>query len=990
MKKDNSLSNKKSDKQPVFTKETLGVVLTLFSTLCLVCVITNDKVFSLPGKVVCAFFFGILGWFSYLVLAFTAVYGVMLVLDKKINASVKNKVLTVLSLVCVALFCHMLTLGDISLYSSFGDYLAKSYQMGAEGVKTSSGAGFFGALLSYPIAKLLTVAGGCVLTALITALLVYNLLLPIFKGVKTSSNAETSKLRSTYVSPSEDYPVEGEKEYPVEGVNFESSEPKQTIFINNADDFAFKSKKELNRQTGEAIKIEMNENGLGVATYGTTYSQEYSQEMQRKIDYVKTPAKIDLEATLNSQLNGVKKDEPSISVSDYVKKEEPVIATEIPHYEHGADDKLSVSGNDDAVISAQNFSSKYLGAEEIESQINTQEPDEIYIPFTEENTVDEQSERTLENYPSIERTVEQILEEQVNDQVVFNEEPEVIDDVKPIENQGYTEVPDTIVRNRRVRDIFGTDNKEEKSEVFSFDGNEIEKIVEEPIPVQTEGPKEEKQAPPINRTYYRPPLDLLETMSPPSFTERENHEERMQIIKQTLEDFHINAEPQSYIQGPSITRYEIMMPAGITVKKVLQYDDDLRMRLSSKDGVRIEAPIPGKNLVGIEVANKVKVSVGLREVLEGARDKKGSLIFAIGKDLVGNAITDDLAKGPHYLIAGSTGSGKSVCLNLMIISMIMRYSPEDMRLILIDPKGVEFRPYEHIPHLMIDEIITEPRKALAVLQWCYDEMERRYKVFQSQEGVVDIDAYNEVVASDSVAKMPRIVVVVDELSNLMETCKKEMDARILALAQKARAAGIHLVLATQRPSVDVITGTIKANLPSRIALKLMSFADSNTIISEGGAEKLLGNGDMLYRNSGMNECERYQGAYISRREVNNIVKYIKENNQAYFDDELADYLQKAVRPKQEESSDDLGGVEVGNDENSDLFKKSLWLAVKTGTISIAQLQRRFQIGYPKAGGLIDKMERMGFISGNEGSKARRVLLTMEEFEEKFGTITDIF
>ena len=370
--------------------------------------------------------------------------------------------------------------------------------------------------------------------------------------------------------------------------------------------------------------------------------------------------------------------------------------------------------------------------------------------------------------------------------------------------------------------------------------------------------------------------------------------------------------------------------------------------------------------------------------------KPGSLIFAIGKDLVGNAVTDDLAKGPHYLVAGSTGSGKSVCLNLMIVSMIMRYTPEELRLILVDPKGVEFRPYEHIPHLMIDEIISEPRKALAVLQWAYDEMERRYKQFQDHEGVVDIDAYNEVVASDTVAKMPRIVIVVDELSNLMETCKKEMDARILAIAQKARAAGIHLVLATQRPSVDVITGTIKANLPSRIALKLMSFADSNTIISEGGAEKLLGNGDMLYRNSGMSECERYQGAYISRREVNNVVKYIKENNKAYFDDELTEFLEKAVRPKQEETaveSTDDGG-ESG--ENVELFKKALWLAVNSGTIAISQLQRRFQIGYARAGGLVDKMERMGYISGNEGSRARRVLLSIEEFEEKYGTMTDNF
>lgn len=987
MGNNNSKSNKNSNKQPIFTKETLGVVLTLFSTLCLVCLITGDKVFSLPGRVVNAFLFGIFGWFSYPIVVFSAIYGVMLVFDKKINASLKNKLLFSGLFVCVALFCHILTLGNVSAEVKYGDYISTSYLMGKDGFASSSGAGFFGALLAYPIVKILTVAGGCVLTALLSALILYTLIAPVIKNQNSSTKQRKSFFKGAFSKANAEPEVVGEKEYPIEGVSFE--EPKQSIFINNADDFAFKTKKELNKQTNEGIKIEVGEDGLGVATYGATYSQDYSAEMQRKIDYVKTPAKIDLESTLNSHIELSKKEEPSISVSNYVAKEEPTYNVEIPHYEHEVEEKTSVAtATEDAVLSAQVYTEKYLSPELDASDVTTSEPDEVYIPLTEESVKAQEIEidnGIKEEYPIIQ---EEVIEEQ--EETISNEQANYIEPETEI-NDDYVEVTETIVRSRRARDIFGASEKsEDKNESSSFVSNETFQANRQVVEVEEEPIAQEKQAPPINRVYNKPPLDLLETMTPPAFTEQENHEERKQIIKQTLEDFHINAEPQGYIQGPSITRYEIMMPAGITVKKVLQYDDDLRMRLASREGVRIEAPIPGKNLVGIEVANKVKVSVGLKEVLEGAKDKKGSLIFAIGKDLVGNSITDDLAKGPHYLIAGSTGSGKSVCLNLMLISMIMRYSPEDLRLILVDPKGVEFRPYEHIPHLMIDEIITEPRKALAVLQWCYDEMERRYKVFQSCEGVVDIDAYNEMIASDTVAKMPRIVVVVDELSNLMETCKKEMDARILALAQKARAAGIHLVLATQRPSVDVITGTIKANLPSRIALKLMSFADSNTIISEGGAEKLLGNGDMLYRNSGMNECERYQGAYISRREVNNIVKYIKENNQAYFDDELTEYLQKAVRPKQEENVEEALVGETSGEENSDLFKKALWLAVSSGAISIAQLQRRFQIGYPKAGGLIDKMERMGYISGNEGSKARRVLLTMEEFEEKFGTITDIF
>ena len=469
----------------------------------------------------------------------------------------------------------------------------------------------------------------------------------------------------------------------------------------------------------------------------------------------------------------------------------------------------------------------------------------------------------------------------------------------------------------------------------------------------------------------------------------ENHEQRMEIIQRTLEEFHINAIPQSYVQGPTVTRYEIMMPAGISVKKVLNFDDDLKMRLESKNGVRIEAPIPGKNLVGIEVANKTKVTVGLREIIEASASKPskpGQLIFALGKDIVGNAITDNLAKGPHYLVAGATGSGKSVCLNVMIISLIMRYSPEELRLILIDPKSVGFRIYEHIPHLLIDEIVTDAQKTLTILQWAYDEMEKRYKTFAECPGVIsDIDAYNSEIASSTVPKMPRIVIVIDELADLMETCKKDMEAKIRALAQKARAAGIHLVLATQRPSVDIITGTIKANLPSRIALKVMNFADSNTIMSEGGAEKLLGNGDMLFKNSGMAETERYQGAWISDREINNVVTFIKENNEAYFDEELQECLNKSSKSA---SSEDLSSTGGDDNEFDDLFLKALWFVINTGTAAISQLQRRFSIGYPRAGAIIDKMERMKFIGPNEGSKTRRVLITREEFEEKFGPMSD--
>ena len=361
--------------------------------------------------------------------------------------------------------------------------------------------------------------------------------------------------------------------------------------------------------------------------------------------------------------------------------------------------------------------------------------------------------------------------------------------------------------------------------------------------------------------------------------------------------------------------------------------------------------------------------------------------FAIGKNIVGEVISDNLAKGPHYLVAGATGSGKSVCLNA-----IMRYSPEDVRFILIDPKRIEFRKYENLPHLLIPECISEPQKALAALSWAREEMERRYMAFESCEQFLEgIDDYNKYIAVGDVPKMPRIVIMIDELADLMESCKKDLEGRIRALAAKARAAGIHLVLATQRPSVDVITGVIKTNLPSRIALKVMNFADSSTILSQGGAEKLLGNGDMLYKNSTMSDYERYQGAYVSGTEINNVVSFIKENNKCYYEKSIIEYINKNGNIRQDDgASVGVDGVGDGeDDENSTFLVKATALAVSSGTVSISMLQRCFQIGYARAGRLVEKMEKMGFVSGFEGSKARKVLISKEEFENKYGNINDV-
>ncbi len=1023
----NSLGRKNDGKEKkssaVFTKETLGVVLILFATLLLLCLITRDSLFSAPGQYVNAFLFGCFGYYSFILTGLAIFWGVLLIADKKLGLSVKQKTFISLTVILTALLAHVVTMRGTAY--TYGEYLSQSYLMaGAGGVTTCSGGGFFIALVAYPLSALLSDIGCYVVFSVLILISGYATVMAFLKDGLKRPRGE--KFRSSYVKTETE---EGElevKDYPVAGVEFASEEekkPAQKLFINDGAGFGFKSNRELkneDKNVGYTLNPSAN-NGIRVA--GTTapkgtssYNGSYSAEMQQRLDYIKKPAEINLNQTQKSSYGvNISKPipRPITPVNDVVTPTvnatpiEPIKPAEttppatptIPLYEH---DEGAVQ--DSAASHAQSFSSAYAEIEDVETVATPAEPVETFHPARSRITEIETPSRAI---PVIEETASEVIEPAVEPIVEPTPSPIIEEPIleEPVIEQVKEETPPPVIetRSRSRRSLFG-DEKEEKTESVGFtsrvnadnNGGSRRSIFEpesETVEEVKEEPVVEKEPVPINREYFRPPFDIFENYAPPVNAGQENHQERMEIIQKTLEEFRINAVPQSYIQGPAFTRYEISMPAGISVKKVLGYDDDLKMRLKAKDGVRIEAPIPGKDLVGIEVANTIKTTVGFKDVMEGlaSSNKKGSLMFAIGKDIVGNSISYDLAKGPHYLVAGATGSGKSVCLHVMIVSLIMRYSPEELKLVLVDPKSVEFRKYDHIPHLLVDEIITDAKRAITLLQWAYDETNRRNDLFTEFPSVSNIDDYNSQIASDTVPKLPRIVFVIDELADLMEASKKDLEEKIRKIAAKSRSAGIHLVLATQRPSVDVVTGTIKANLPSRIALRVMNFQDSQTILSEAGAEKLLGNGDMLYKDSSMSNYERYQGAYISGREITKAVEYIKENNKAYFDEGVKDFLEKETRkPAETESSQTDGGGSVPVDRNSidDFFLQALSLAVRTGTISISQLQRRFGIGYARAGGLVDKMERLGFISGNEGSKARKVLLTIEEYESKFGNLSD--
>ena len=469
--------------------------------------------------------------------------------------------------------------------------------------------------------------------------------------------------------------------------------------------------------------------------------------------------------------------------------------------------------------------------------------------------------------------------------------------------------------------------------------------------------------------YTYPDTALLDRLKSKGGFSKDEVMEKGRIIENTMRNFGIESKVVAINRGPVITSYELKPAPDIKLSRIVGLSDNIAMALASSD-LRIEAPIPGKTVVGIEVPNNEKDAVGLKELIDSNEFKtiKSDLPLALGKDVEGNILISGMEDMPHLLIAGATGSGKSVCINSIITSVIYKSSPKDVKLMLIDPKVVELSVYNGIPHLLID-VVTNPKKAAFALNWAVDEMEKRYLAF-AENHVRDLKGYNKKMVEDGREdeKLPKILIIVDELADLMMVASKEIEEYIARLAQKARAAGMHLILATQRPSVDVITGTIKANIPSRIAFAVASSVDSRTILDMGGAEKLLGKGDMLFYPSKYPKPKRIQGALISDSEVERVVDFVKNNNE--IKTSLESKIEKAIEDKK---------IKV-YDEKDPLFKEAVELVVNDEQASISYIQRKLKVGYSRAGRIVDQMEEMGIIGPHEGSKPRKLLKTKEEID----------
>lgn len=506
-----------------------------------------------------------------------------------------------------------------------------------------------------------------------------------------------------------------------------------------------------------------------------------------------------------------------------------------------------------------------------------------------------------------------------------------------------------------------------------------EKTAEPTKPAEFSVP--EKDAEPKTEGYSYPPLSLLnKSKATDTAALSAELDHTAEHLVETLKSFGVETRIVDISRGPTVTRYELQPCAGVKISKITNLADDIALNLATA-GVRIEAPIPNKAAVGIEVPNKASAVVGVRGILESPAfiNAKSKLTVALGRDIGGNVVVTDIAKMPHGLIAGATGSGKSVCINSIIISLLYKATPDEVKLLMIDPKVVELGIYNGIPHLLVP-VVTDPRKAAGALGWSVTEMERRYKMF-ADRGVRDLAGYNKFVENlgdPEVQKMPHIVIIIDELADLMMTAPNEVEDSINRIAAKARAAGMHLIIATQRPSVDVVTGVIKANIPTRIAFAVSSQIDSRTILDSAGAEKLLGRGDMLFSPVGSTKPNRIQGCFVSDEEVEAVVDYIKSDHTVDYDDDVMVEIERQAAIEKKQKT----GLPEDGPEGDPMLDEAIKVVVENGMASTSLLQRKLKLGYARAARIVDEMEQRGVVGPYEGSKPRKVLISKEQLLER--------
>ena len=881
------------------------------------------------------FLLGVFGVFAYPLFLVLFIVGLALVNNRKYVMSMRY-LLSMCFMVFFALCIIQLIIVGPQGELNFWQYLGQNYTQ-----KWTAG-GILTGIITTPLLFVARLAGAYIILALAFLLCLALFLdsLNVFRKVEKKSKTIEVNEKKKVVNP---LPLKVEKQQ-------ETLEPKEEVNVVLNGNLAEEKKEEKRALTArEILGLDKKRNTAYEYMQKTEVKKEPKKEFKSLRELILTPPEINYEEYFKDMS---KKETPS---KEEVKQNVEVLKQE----------KMDLETTPTFQVQS-NF-----GNYQSQIEINDDEFKNVNNPFVRDEYKEENNE---ENYvEENESNEEDDIISQADDIIrsaVMEEKAE-----NPEEYENAQEPTGNFERNS-----FGSrDNFTRRDDNFApeFPDRNASRSFISRQQEATEPEEEEEDNEPYE--YDRPSLDFITTKSVDLSTLSDDVAEKRVLLENTLENFGIPAKVRSVVVGPAVTRYELEMPAGVPVTKIKNRSDDIALSLATEGAVRIEAPVPGRSVVGVEVPNKTIATVSLRDILESRefRESPSPLTFALGKDIAGSVIVANMQKLTHLLVAGSTGSGKSVCLNSIILSIIYKSSPEDVRIVLVDPKRVEFTSYNGLPHLIMPNVICDTQKAISTLNWAITEMEHRFEMLGLAR-VKNIDEYNmtDDVKSGKIKKMPFIVIIVDELADLMMTGKKEVEEKIIRLAQKSRAAGIHLILATQRPSADVITGLIKSNIPSRIAFAVTSGIDSSIILDRVGAEKLLGKGDMLYYPIGAQDPKRVQGCFITTNETNNIVDYVRENNKPIFDKKIEEQIDNP-------NKNTIGGIQVNN-ELDELFPLALKTVIECGQASTTMLRRRFAIGFPRASRIIDQMEELGYISQSDGPKGRQVYVTMDEFREIYG------
>ena len=962
-----------------FTVEFFGVTLIISSFLLLVCLLFGNSILFTFGEEIKFSLLGFFGYFSYPLLVALNFIGFLMLFGKKPS---KSSIFTVLrlTLTLVLVLSLFTTITNLKEPKDLNEYLSNAYNSGRTEGGIVAGGAMFSIITFYVLSNLKY--GWSI--ALFSALLLINLILS-FKGFKKRLANPPAKVETLSEQPSV---VQSQPQISVPPIQ----QPIQNGGYNNAYNNPYGNNQGYPNGYPNTQPNPQPSQNYGSGYYGgfavpqqngmASYNNPMTKEEAMRVLYGNQPSTYSQQFNNSFNQNTVRvggDTTPANPFNDSNMISSPIPKSDQPRFTFEDKSNAEVeNGYDEFDVDS---------VEEI-SGADKYRPSENSNP----NFVNDFFKNVVN------KTKVEVFEETDNSQE-FEEIEESFDTPNFVEQSIFEETPAIKTEDKKLSPIKTSTIKEEtvKAPIFAQPVMEENVAIDTPKTFSSEYSKHLIENMPSNYKYTPPPISLLKTV------EKGDNDYQYEIFKaeisntilETLNNFGVTTQIARVLRGPAISRFDIEVPKSLSMDAITKRYKDINLRIATKTPVRMVAPVPGTSYVGIEVANRTKDTVTLKDLVSSKQfleADKSTLTFTLGKDVVGTPLCIDITQMPHLLIAGATQSGKSVCLNTLIVSLIMKYSPEELRLVIIDPKKVEFKSYEKLPHLYLGEIVNNGDIALttSTLNWIYDEMSRRYGVFTEYK-VKNLNSYNKKALLNGEKIMPRILVIIDEFANIMLNDKNGANEKICALAAEARAAGIHLILATQRPSADIMEGPIKANLPSRIVFKVASDIDSRVCIGKNGAETLLGSGDGLFKTDGMFDYDRFMGAYVSDEEIEDVVEYVKKHNVAYFDyNSWSKIVANTTQSTDTSSNMSLDNEYNGGDGESNhaidpLNIKAMRIGYKLGGLSISLLQRKLGVGYPRAGKIVDWLTDKGYITPNAIQGKRQMILPIEEFEEKFGS-----